>query len=89
MKPIDFFEANKTLTKPISMTDDECGPLQVWNDGEQCVSCWKPSLKERLSILLFGHVWLRILSGETQPPVSLSGKRKMFEALVDTYDKST
>lgn len=80
MNPIDFVEANKTLTKPLSMTDEECGSLSVWNDGKQSVSCWRPTLRERLSILIFGCVWLTVLSGETQPPVALSGKRKIFDA---------
>lgn len=69
MKPIKFKDANKLLTRPHSMTDKECGPLSVWTDGEECMSCWKPSLRERLSVLLFGRVWLSVLSGETQPPV--------------------
>lgn len=70
MKPTHFDEANKTLLKPPGMTDEECGSLPVYNDGEQCISCWRMSLRERLAALLFGQVWLYVLSGETQPPVA-------------------
>ncbi len=79
MKPISFKYANRTLLKPEGMTDEECGPLPVYNDGQTSISCWKPSLKERLSILLFGRVWLWVVSGVTQPPVSLEGIRNIFK----------
>jgi len=79
MNPIDFDESNMTLTKPESMTDEECSSLKVWTDGEECVSCWRPSFLERLSILLFGRVWLSVLSGKTQPPVAVWGAKKAFE----------
>lgn len=75
MKPIDFPQSTKVLQKPSTMTDEECSPLHVWSDGKQCVSCWKPSFIERLKILFTGKVWLGVLSGETQPPVFLSGER--------------
>lgn len=57
------------------MTDDECASLHVWSDGTQCVSCWRPTFKERLNILFGGKVWLGVLSGKTQPPVFVSGER--------------
>lgn len=57
------------------MTDKECASLHVWSDGNQCVSCWKPTFKERLNILFGGKVWLGVLSGKTQPPVFVSGTR--------------
>ena len=75
MKPIDFPQSTKVLQKPSTMTDKECALLHVWNDGKQCVSCWKPSFKERLNILFGGNVWLGVLSGKTQPPVFVSGER--------------
>lgn len=78
MKPTTFKEATKTLQKPEQMTDDKCGPLKVYNDGKQCISCWKPSFKERLSILFFGKIWLSVLSGDTQPPVWLDGSKTVF-----------
>jgi hypothetical protein len=69
-----------TLQKPESMTDEECGPLAVCQDpaGKCCLSCWKPSLRERLSLLFFGRVWVWIYSGRTQPPIALEAKRTVF-----------
>jgi hypothetical protein len=62
------------------MTDEECSSLAIYNDPEGifCLSAWKPSLSERLSILFFGRVWVWVLSGHTQPPISLLGTRTVF-----------
>ena len=78
MIPINFKEATKVLRKPDSMTDEECGSLAVFSDGVQCVSCWKMTFKERLMALLFGKVWLIVLSGYTQPPVSVRCEKTVF-----------
>ena len=74
MKPIDLPQSTKVLQKPSTMSDNECSSLHVWNDGKQCVSCWKPTFKERMNILFGGKVWLGVLSGKTQPPVFVSGE---------------
>ena len=79
MSPIKFKEANKNLSKPSSMTDEECGPLWVFNDNDQCISCWKLSFKERVKALFFGNIWIGILSGVTQPPIWLDCKKTVFE----------
>lgn len=78
MEPIKFPEANQHLQKPEGMTDEECGPLPVYNDGRQSISCWKLSLRERLYALLFGRVWLYVMFGHTQPPVALEATRTVF-----------
>lgn len=75
MKPINFKQSTKVLQKPGTLSDSECGTLPVWCDGKQCVSCWKPSIKERINILFGGKVWLGVMSGKTQPPVFVAGKR--------------
>lgn len=73
MKPLPFKEANKLLQKPDSMTDEECSPLEVYNDNVQSISCWKcESLKERIKFLVTGKMWLAVYSGRTQPPVYLT-----------------
>ena len=74
MKPIDFKQSTKVLQRSSEITDDGCASLPVWSDGMQCVSCWKPSLSERISLVFGGQVWLGVASGSTQPPVVLSGK---------------
>lgn len=79
MKPIKFKEANRNLLKPASMTDEECKSLWVYTNGIVCVSCWKLSFKERLLALIFGNIWLRVLSGGTQPPVLVECERTIFE----------
>ena len=79
MIPMKFEEANRCLTKPADMTDEECGSLWVYSDGHDCVSCWKLTFRERISVLLFGRVWLGILTGYTQPPVWLDARRTVFE----------
>lgn len=73
MKPVDFKESTKVLTKPSQMSDSECGSLPVWSDTKQCISCWKMSFWERMACLFTGKVWLSVLSGTTQPPVAVSG----------------
>ena len=74
MRPINFSQSTKVLQKPSDMTDKECSPLPVWCDGKQCISCWKPTLIERLKILFTGKVWVGVLSGDTQPPIFVSGE---------------
>jgi len=79
MKPIPFKHSSVRLLPPRGKeySDNVKGiePMPAWSDGEQCVSCWRMSLKERLSALLFGRVWLALLSGASQPPASLSASR--------------
>lgn len=74
MKPINFKEATKVLQRPSTMTDAECASLHVWSDGNQCVSCWKPSFGERVRILFGGKVYLGVKGGGTQPPVFVTGE---------------
>jgi len=72
MKPSKFDESNKTLQPSGAKYSESVTvvePLHVWTDGEQCVSCWRMSWRERLSALLFGRVWIAALSGQTQPPL--------------------
>lgn len=81
MKPIKFKEANKNLQKPSNMTDKECSSLWVFTDNKQCVSCWKLSFTDRLKALVFGKIWIGILTGTTQPPIWADCKKTVF-----TYD---
>lgn len=74
MKPIDFPQSTKVLQRPETMTDAECTSLHVWNDGKQCISCWKPSAWERIKILFGQNLWLGVCSGKTQPPVFIAAE---------------
>lgn len=82
MKPTDFKQSTKVLQRPSTMAESECQSLPVWCDGKQCVSAWKPSLRERLNILFGGKVWLGVLSGNTQPPVFISGETVFAKASI-------
>ena len=88
MKPIDFPQSTKVLQRPGTMSESECQSLPVWNDGKQCVSCWKPTIKERIKILLGGNVWLGVLSGRTQPPVFVTGERVFEKAPIKAQIKT-
>lgn len=82
MKPINFKYSNHTLQPSgAEYSDNVIGvdPLPIWTDGEQCVSCWRMSWRERLSALLFGRVWLAVLSGYTQPPVCIQASREYLK----------
>lgn len=83
MKPINFPESNKTLLKPSNMTDEECGQLPVYCDGNQCISLWKFSLKERLQALIYGTIWVYVISGQTQPPIALSTEKSIFRRTME------
>lgn len=81
MYPIDFPDKTLDLQKPRDMTDEECSPLPIFRDeaSRSTVSCWRPTWRERLSILFFGKVWLGVhAGGMTQPPVWLSARRDIF-----------
>ena len=81
MQPVKFEEANKNLLKPASMTDEECASLWVFTDGQQCVSRWQLSWRDRLRVLWYGHIWLSVHSGQTQPPVRLDSEKTVFQTV--------
>ena len=80
MKPQEFRERNLLLLRPETMTPDECSSLPVYVDDDHTyvLSCWKPTLRERFSILLFGKIWLWVMSSGTQPPVALEAAKTVF-----------
>lgn len=82
MQPIAFSYQNRVLQpsgKKYSANVTGVEPLPIWTDGEQCVSCWRMSWRERLSALLFGRAWLALLSGETQPPAWIRVSREYLK----------
>lgn len=86
MEPINFKEATMTLTAPSSMPDT--GDLPVYTDGKQCVSCWKPTWKERLSILVHGRIYLGVMGKRTQPPVWIAGTCPFFRPSIADHIRS-
>lgn len=71
MKPTDFPESNFTFTRPSSMTEEECGDLQVYRDPAVIISCWQLTWRERLRLLFTGRLWLWIM-GQGMPPVCMT-----------------
>lgn len=79
MKPIKFKESTIELSKPESMTADECGSLSIHQTKEgTCISCWEASFWDRVKFLFHGKIWLGVLSGITQPPVWLDCTNTVF-----------
>lgn len=81
MIPIDFKESNKKLGTPKNWDEEKngkCGVLPVYSDGQQSISLWKLSWKERIQILRYGKIWLGILAGKSQPPVWLDSQKTVF-----------
>jgi len=79
MIPIHFKEATIELKKPPTMTDEECSSLWIYSQNGTCISLWTTSLWERIMFLFHGHVWIGIMSGDTQPPIWLDSKNSLFE----------
>lgn len=72
MSPVSFHPAEKLYTLP---GDDSVLPLPVlkvtFNDGVTgLISCWKPSWKDRLRLILGKPIYLALYSS-VQPPVSV------------------
>ena len=86
MKPIPFKEKNKTLLpsgEQYSENVEGVDPLHIWTDGEQCVSCWQMTWRERVAALWHGRVWIAVLSGGTQPPIYAESSRTYFRRTED------
>jgi len=80
MQPIPFKNMTSTLLDNQYRSENvqKIISLPVWTDGEMCISCWKMSFKERLRALFYGKVWIRVLSGSNQPPISVEIENNIF-----------
>ncbi len=85
MKPSEFPEANSVLTAPEGMPS--CMDLPVYRhatipgalpDRSHLVSLWRPTWRERFSLLFFGRIWLDFAGARTHPPVAVSAVRTYF-----------
>lgn len=82
MHPVQFRHSNTTLQPNGVSSSKDVGsilPLPVFTNGEQCISCWRMSWRERLSALFFGRVWVAVLSGRTQPPIYAQASKNYLE----------
>lgn len=73
MKCVDFPQSNKDLAPPSDLPEGvECGTLPVFTDGEECISVWELEGDDLIKVLESGRVFVRVLSGKTQPPIELA-----------------
>lgn len=84
MLPASFKLSNRLLGAPLGHVPEESSvgeimALPIWTDGEQSISRWRPTLRERVSILLFGNVWVTVWFGGNQPPIAVTGVRTMLK----------
>lgn len=77
MRPTTFNQANGVTVGGASQSSP-FDYLPVYRDGKEILSCWRPSLHERIAILLRGRVWLMVATPTTHPPVTIDGGR-IFE----------
>jgi hypothetical protein len=77
--PDTFPQSNKRLGPPKGHDHSAipCDSLDIYSDGEVCVSRWKLTWRERIHALLFGTAWVWVI-GANQPPVALDLKRTVF-----------
>jgi hypothetical protein len=72
MKPTAFPESNGTLSGGPAVaygTEDDVSDLPVHRGAGQIISCWRPSWRDRLRVLVGGRVWLHVLAPRTHAPV--------------------
>jgi len=82
MKPRWFKWANRRLMPSGSEYSENVtgvDPLWIWTDGEQCLSCWQPTLWERIQLLFHGRIWVSVLSGQTQPPICVTTEKEYLK----------
>lgn len=75
MKPVLFPGHDVVLGAPQgwdAARDGECVGLPIMRENGACISCWELTDEERAAIVGGAHVYLTVLSGNTQPPVILS-----------------
>lgn len=78
MTPIPFEKQNKVLTPTATNDGRDLQNISVLTDGQQCLSCWQMTWRERLAALLHGRLWLGVHSGATQPAIWMEVKRDVL-----------
>ncbi len=76
MTPVNFPEANSQL---LAAGIPNCGDLPVFKDGEQIISKWRMTWRERVSALLFGTAFVYVMAARTSPPVAVTVARTVFK----------
>lgn len=78
MKAVNFLQSTNILSNPKGL--EGYRRLPVHFQAPQSVSKWKASWRERISILLFGTIFIGVYVNkiEEQPPMWVQGKRNIF-----------
>jgi len=76
MKPVEFKHQNTVFAK--DQPEYQPLPALILDTPEgEVISCWKLSFNERLKVLMFGRVWLSLMSfNKPLTPSYLSVNRK-------------
>lgn len=82
MKPVTF----KYQTSIVSSSDPEVEDLPIFRCYEErlVISCWRPSLWERIRILFGGGVWLSVQTTDHLLAPVWIDSRKMFSVVRET-----
>jgi hypothetical protein len=87
-QPVTFKRANRFFPAPRTARACEriAGAigLHVWSDGQRSVTRWKLTWRERLQVLLHGHVWVSVASGWTQPPVAVDTRKEYLREVSES-----
>lgn len=78
MTPLLFEGFQRILGAPIGWDVGKHGPcdgLPIRCDGGVCLSVWKPTWGERLSLMFGGRVQVQVASGNTQPAIAIHATR--------------
>lgn len=70
MQPSTFPQQTQVLAKPPQLTDEECQPLPVHQEGSYIISCWRPSWRERFALFFGRPLWVWVRSNR-HPPIAL------------------
>lgn len=70
--PIGFPEANDIIGRPPGMTAEECSSLELFRDGQYCVSRWQFTDEEIEELKRNSGKCYVMVMGATQPPVMIT-----------------
>lgn len=79
MKPVEFKHQNIVFAK--SQSEYQPLPaLKIDSPTGEVISCWKLSFKERIQVLVFGRVWLSIISfnGPLSPSYLTLNRKELY-----------
>lgn len=78
MIPQRFAESNRVMTPPPGWREEQCFDVHAFADGNQVVTCWRPTPEELMKLNLGEPVWL-VIWGGTMPPVCVTADRPFVE----------